>query len=59
MIKKLNKTDPKKRDDQKVMCNKIEALKVNYQDQAKILDNNAIVMHFFLVCAKLYKLELM
>ena len=42
-----------------MMCNKIEALKVEYQDQAEILDNDTIVMHLFLVCAKLYKLELM
>ena len=54
MIKKLNKINPKK-----VMCNKFKALKVKYWYQAKILDNYAIVMHLFLVCAKLYKSELM
>ena len=59
MIKKLNKIMPKKREDPKVMCNKIEALKVKYCDQAKILDDDTIVMHLFLVCAKLYKSELM
>ena len=47
MIKKLNKSKPKKGEDPKVMCNKIEALKVKYGDQAEILDNNAIEMHLF------------
>ena len=43
----------------KVMCDKIEALKVKYQDQEEILDKDAILMHLFLVCTKLYKFELM
>ena len=34
-------------------------MKVKYQDQAEIFDNDTIVMHHFLVCTKLYKLELM
>ena len=38
MIKMLNKIKPKKGEDPKVMCDKIEALKVKYQDQVKILD---------------------
>ena len=59
MIKKLNKIKPKKGEYPKVMCNKIEALKVKYWDQAEILDNDTIMMHLFLVCTKLYKLELM
>ena len=59
MIEKLNEIDPKKEEDVKVMFNKIEALKVKYQDQAKILDNNTISMHIFLVYAQLYKNELM
>ena len=42
-----------------MMCNEIEALKVKYQDQAEIIDNDTIVMHLLLVCAKLYKSELM
>ena len=46
MIKKLNKIKPNKGEDPKVMCDKIEALKVKYQDQAEILDNDKIVMHF-------------
>ena len=41
-----------------MICDKIEALKVKYWDQAKIHDNNTIVMHLFLVCVKLYKSEL-
>ena len=36
IIKKLNEIKPKKGEDLKVMCDKIEALKVKYQDQAKI-----------------------
>ena len=59
MIQKLNKIRPKKGKDPKVMCNNIKALKVEYWDQAEILDNNTIVMHLFLVCKKLYKSELM
>ena len=59
MIEKLNKINPKKGEDPKVMCNEIEALKVKYQDQAEIMNNNTIVMHLFLVCTKLYKSELM
>ena len=58
MIKKLNKTKSKKEEDPKVICNKIESLKIKYLDQAKILDNKTIVTHLFLVCAKLYKSEL-
>ena len=59
MIKKINKIKPKKREDPKVMWNKIEALKVKYGDQAEILENDTTVMHFFLVCVKLFKSELM
>ena len=59
MIQKLNKIKPKKVEDTKVMYKKIEALKVKYHDQAKILDNDTIVTHLFLVCAKLYKSKLM
>ena len=55
---KFNKINPKKLEDPKVMCNKIEFPKVKYHDQARIL-NNTIVMHLFLVCEKLYKLDLM
>ena len=51
MIKKLNEIKPKKGEDSKVICNKIEALKVKYWDQTEILDNDTIVMHLFLVCA--------
>ena len=58
MIKNLHKIKPKKGDDPKVLCNKIEVLKIKYQDQAEILDNDTIVLHLFLVCAKLYKSEL-
>ena len=58
MIKKLSKIKLKKGEDPKVMCNKIEALKVKHWDQAKILDNDIIVTHLFLVCAKIYKSEL-
>ena len=50
MIKKLNKIKTKKREDPKVMCNEVEALKVKYHDQAKILDNDTIVTHFLGVC---------
>ena len=53
MIKKLKEMKPKKGEDSKVMCNKIKALKVKYQDWAEILGNDTIVMHLFLVCAKL------
>ena len=56
---KLNKIKPKKEEEPKVMCNKIDALKVKYQDHSETLDNNIIVMHLFLVCKKLYILELM
>ena len=59
MIKKHNKIKPKKREDPRVMCNEIESLKVKYRDQAKILNNNTIVMHLFLVCVRLYKFKLM
>ena len=59
MVRKLNKIKPKMGKDLKVMFNKIEALKFKYQDQAKVLDNETIVLHLTLVCAKLYKLELM
>ena len=59
MIKKLNDINPKKGEVPKVMCNQVEALKVNYHGWAEILDNNTIVMHLFLVCAKLYKSKLM
>ena len=59
IVKKLNKIKPKKGEDPKVMCDKIEALKVKYQDWAEILDNDTIVMHLFLVCAKLYISDLM
>ena len=59
MIKKLNKMKPNKGDDPKVMNDKIEALKVKYQDQVKIIDNDKNVMHIFLVCAKQYKSKLM
>ena len=34
-------------------------LKVNNWDQAEILDNDTFVMHFSLICTKLYKSELM
>ena len=51
MIKKLNKEG----EDPTVMSNKIE---VKYWDQAEILDHDTIVMHLFLVCAKLYKFKL-
>ena len=57
MIKKLNES--KKGDNPKVMCNKIEALKAKYWDQAEILDSDTIVMHLFMVHVKLYKSELM
>ena len=40
------------------MCNKIEALKGKYWNQTKILDNNTMVTHLFLMCTKLYKSEL-
>ena len=56
--KKLIGIMPKKGEDPKVMCNKIEALKVKLWDQAKLLENNTIVMHLFLVCTKLYENEL-
>ena len=59
MIKKLSKIKPKNGEDPTVMCNKIDALKIKYHDQAKILENSTIVMHLFLVCVKLYKSELM
>ena len=59
MIKKLNEIKSKKGEDPKVMCNKTESLKIKYSDQTKIRDNNTIVRHLLLVCAKLYKLELM
>ena len=59
MIKKLNKKKPKKGEDPKLMCNKIESLKVNYWDQVEILDNDTIVMQLVLVCTKLYKSESM
>ena len=59
MIKKLNKIKPKKGEDSKVMCDKIEALKNKYQDKAKIQDNDTIVTHLFLVCVNLCKAELM
>ena len=52
-LKKLNKIKPKRGDDPKVMCVIIKALKVKCWDQADILDNNTIVMHLFLFCAKL------
>ena len=55
MIKKLNEIKPKKGEDLKMMCDKIEALKVKYWDQAEIINNDTIVMHLFLVCPKLYK----
>ena len=47
---KLNEIHPNKGEDLKMICNKIEALKVKQQDQAEILDKEAIVMHFFGVC---------
>ena len=56
---KLNKIEPKNGENSKVMCNEIEAWKVKYWDQAKILGNDTIVMHLFLLCAKLYKSKLM
>ena len=59
LIKNLNKIKPTKGEDPKVMCKKIEALKVKYWDQTEILDSNTIVMHLFLVCMKLYKSGLM
>ena len=59
MMKKLNEIEPKKGEDPKVKCDKIEKLKVKHQDQAEILENDSIVMHLFSVCAKLYKWELM
>ena len=42
-----------------MICDKIEVLKIIYQDQAEIHDNGTVVMHLILVCAKLYKSELM
>ena len=59
MIKKLNKIKSKKGADPKVMCNKMEALKIKHWDQAEILDNDITVMHLFLVFAKLNKSKLM
>ena len=53
MIKKLNKMKPKKGEDSKVMCNKIDAMRVKYWDQAEIHDYDTIVTHLFLVCTKL------
>ena len=51
MVRKLNEIKPKKGADPEVMCDKIEALKVKYQDQAEVLDNDTIAMQFFLgVC---------
>ena len=47
MIKKLNEIKPEKGEDHKVTCDRFEGLKVKYQDQAEILDNGTIVMHFF------------
>ena len=47
MVKKLNKIKPKKGEDPKEMCNKIQALKVKYEDKAEILDNDTIMMHLF------------
>ena len=47
MIKKLNEIKPKKGEEFKVMCYKIELLKVEYLDQTEILDNDTIVMHLF------------
>ena len=41
-----------------MICNKIKALKVQYQDQTKILDYDTIVKHLILVCVKLEKSEL-
>ena len=58
MTKNLNEIKPKKGEDPKVMCDKIETLKVKYWDQTEILNKDSIVMHLFLVCAKLYKSEL-
>ena len=58
MIKKHYKIKPKKGEDPKVMCNEIKVLKVKFWDKAEILDNDTIVTHLFLVCAKLYKSEL-
>ena len=55
IIKKLNEIKPKKGEDSKMMCDKVEALGVKYWDQAKILGNDTIVIHLFLVCVKLYK----
>ena len=40
MIKKHNKIKPKKGEGLKVMCHKIEALKVKVQDQVELLDND-------------------
>ena len=53
MTKKLREIKPKRGEDPNKICNKIEALKVKYWDQVEILDNEKIVMHLFLVCAKL------
>ena len=55
MIKKLNKIKTKNGKSPKMMCDKIEALKVECQDQAEIFDNDSIVAQLFLVCTKLYK----
>ena len=54
-VKELNEIKPKKGEDPKVMYDEIEAMKVKYWDETKILDNDTIVMHLFLVCAKLHK----
>ena len=59
MIKKLNENKPKKGEKHKVMCDKIKALKVKYQDQDKILDNDTFVMYLFLVCVKMQNSESM
>ena len=53
MMKKLSEIKPKKGENLKVICDKIEELKVEYHDQAEILDNHTIAMHLFLVCVKL------
>ena len=58
-IKKPNEIKHKEGEDPKVMYDKIEALRGNYPDQAKTLDNDKIVTHLSLVCAKLGKQKLM
>ena len=54
MIKKLNKIESKKGEDPKVMCNKIEALKVKYWDQANTWNRCKLKLKQRLTMQKLY-----